>query len=116
MQDFAQCSSPALAARAARAMNRARIADRVNPPFNVVVSNVPGPNFPLFSLGARMVSSFPVSAINDGVGLNITVMSYMGNLDFGLVACRELVPDLWRMVDHLRSSLDELTKAAADTR
>ncbi|MEJ7583905.1 MAG: wax ester/triacylglycerol synthase family O-acyltransferase, partial [Acidimicrobiales bacterium] len=91
LQDYAQFATPALAARAARAVARTKIADLVNPPFNLTVSNVPGPNFPLYGAGARMVGCFPVSAIVDGVGLNITVMSYMGDLDFGIVACREML-------------------------
>ena len=81
-------------------------------PFNVVISNVPGPQFPIYGVGAKLVASYPVSAINDGVGLNITVQSYNGCLDFGLVACRELLPDLWDLMDDLRSSLAELKEAA----
>ncbi len=112
LQDYTQFATPALAARAARAVARAKVADRMNPPFNVTVSNIPGPNFPLYGAGARLVGSYPVSAIADGIGLNITVMSYMGDLDFGIVACREMMPDAWPLMDDLRDSLDELAKAA----
>jgi hypothetical protein len=59
-----------------------------------------------------MIGCYPVSAIADGLGLNITVMSYMGDLDFGIVACREMLPDPATLMDHLRSSLDELHTAA----
>ena len=69
--------------------------DRMNPPFNVVISNVPGPRQPLYCGGARMLTYYPVSAVAEGQGLNITVQSYRDHLDFGLIACRELVPDLW---------------------
>jgi len=113
LMDYTQFATPALAARAARAVARARLADRINLPFNVTVSNVPGPNFPLYGAGARMVGCFPVSAIADGVGLNITVMSYMGDLDFGIVACREMLPDPFVLIDHLRDDLEQLNKAAA---
>ncbi len=112
LQDFAQFATPALAARAARVVAGARVADRVNVPFNVTVSNIPGPNFPLYAAGARMVGCYPVSTIADGIGLNITVMSYLGELDFGVVACREMLPEPARLVEHLRDSLDELHKAA----
>jgi WS/DGAT/MGAT family acyltransferase len=112
LQDYTQFATPALAARAARAVARTRIADRINAPFNVTISNVPGPNFPLYGAGARMVGCFPVSTITDGAGLNITVMSYMGELHFGVVACREMLPDPFSLIDHLRDSLDELAKAA----
>ncbi len=111
LQDFAQFTPPAVAARAARVIARATVANWVDPPFNVVISNVPGPQFPIYSAGARLVANYPVSAINDGVGLNITVQSYNGNLDFGLVACRELLPDLWDLMDYLREAVDELALA-----
>jgi diacylglycerol O-acyltransferase / wax synthase len=112
LTDFAQFSMPALTARVNRVIARTKLADRVAVPFNVVISNVPGPNFPLYSAGARLVGSYPVSALTDGIGLNLTVMSYMGNLDFGLLACREIVPDIWRLLGYLGDSLEELKKAA----
>ncbi len=113
LQDYSQFATPAVAARAARAVARTKIADRMNAPFNVTISNIPGPNFPLYGAGARMVGSYPVSAIADGIGLNITVMSYMGDLDFGIVACRDMMPDAWPLLDDLRDALDELAKAAS---
>jgi diacylglycerol O-acyltransferase len=112
LQDFAQFAPPAVAARAARVIARATVANWMDVPFNVVISNVPGPQFPIYGVGARLVASYPVSAINDGVGLNITVQSYNGQLDFGLVACRELLPDLWDLMDGMRESLAELREAA----
>ncbi len=108
LQDFTQFAPPAVAARAMRMYSRLRIADRLNPPFNLVISNVPGPGYPLYSAGAQLQHFYPVSALADGQGLNMTVQSYNGNLDFGFIACRELVPDLWVMVDLLRESMDEL--------
>ena len=78
--------------RAARAYARYRLADRHRPIFNLTISNVPGPPFPLYSAGARMVANYPMGPINDGAGLNITVLSYMNQLDFGVVTCRELHP------------------------
>ncbi len=116
LQDFAQFAPPAVAARAARVIARATVANLVDVPFNVVISNVPGPQFPLYSVGAKLVANYPVSAINDGVGLNITVQSYNGSLDFGIVTCRELVPDVWDLIDYLGEALRELkdvAKAAA---
>jgi WS/DGAT/MGAT family acyltransferase len=108
LQDFTQFAPPAVAARAMRMYSRLRIADRLNPPFNLVISNVPGPSYPLYSAGARLMHFYPVSALADGQGLNMTVQSYNGNLDFGFIADRELVPDLWRMVDLLHESVAEL--------
>jgi WS/DGAT/MGAT family acyltransferase len=112
LQDFTQFAPPLVAARAMRMFSRLRIADRLNPPFNLIISNVPGPQQPLYSAGARMEHFYPVSAIADGQGLNITVQSYCGNLDFGFVSCRELVPDIWQMVELLNVAFDELKTAA----
>jgi hypothetical protein len=73
-----------------------------------VISNVPGPQVPLYCAGARLDANYPVSVITDGMGLNITVMSYCGHLDFGIVADRDQMPDLWKMIDWLSESLEEL--------
>ena len=112
LQDFAQFAPPAIAARAMRMYSRLRIADRMNPPFNLIISNVPGPSAPLYSAGAKLKHFYPVSALADGQGLNMTVQSYNGNLDFGFIACRALVPDLWTMTDMLHESMQELLGAA----
>jgi len=112
LQDFTRFAPPAIAARAMRMYGRLRIADRMNPPFNLVISNVPGPNIPLYSSGAQLLHYYPVSTLIDGQGLNITVQSYNGNLDFGFLACRDLVPDVWVLVDLLHESMDELATAA----
>ncbi len=109
MSDFAP---PALATRAARLAVRTRIADRTNPPVNLVVSNVPGPRTPMgLTCGAPLKHYYPVSTVVDGQGLNITVQSYVDTLDFGLVACRELVPDLWVLADYC---IDEITVLAKE--
>ncbi|MEO6126340.1 MAG: wax ester/triacylglycerol synthase family O-acyltransferase [Ilumatobacteraceae bacterium] len=108
LQDFTQFAPPAIAARAMRMYSRLRIADRMNPPFNLIISNVPGPNYPLYSAGAKLEHFYPVSALGDGQGLNMTVQSYNGNLDFGFIACRDLVPDLAMMVTYLHESMAEL--------
>jgi hypothetical protein len=73
-----------------------------------VISNVPGPQLPLYCAGARLDANYPVSVITDGMGLNMTVMSYCGHLDFGLVADRDQMPDLWKLIEWLRDSLEEL--------
>jgi WS/DGAT/MGAT family acyltransferase len=113
LQDFAQFTPPSVLGTASRVAARARLMDRVGLPFNVVISNVPGPQFPLYSNGARMEGIYPISAIVDGVGLNMTLMSYNGNLDFGLVADREMVPDIWALIDYLGEELETLEKLAS---
>jgi len=111
LTDWAEFMAPALAGRAARLYSRTRMADRHRPLFNVTISNVPGPPFPLYSAGARMVAHYPMGPIADGGGLNITLMSYLDQIDFGLVACRDLIPDIWSIADGLGLALDELLKA-----
>ena len=112
LQDFAQFTPPSVLGTASRVAARARLMDRVNLPFNVVISNVPGPQVPLYTGGARMEGIYPISAIVDGVGLNMTLMSYNGNLDFGLVADRDMVPDIWSLIDYLGEELEILEKLA----
>jgi len=95
--DATDATSPVIATAAVRLM--ARLSDRVTMPINVVISNVPGPREDLYFAGAKLDHYIPVSTISNGIGLNITVHSYGDRLDFGLVADRELVPDLWHLVD-----------------
>jgi diacylglycerol O-acyltransferase len=109
--DWAEFAAPALAGRAARLYSRTRMADRHRPLFNVTISNVPGPAFPLYSIGARMVSNFPVGPIMDGGGLNMTVMSYLDQLDFGLQACPDVLPNVWSLAEGLQHALEELVEA-----
>jgi diacylglycerol O-acyltransferase / wax synthase len=106
LQDATQFIPPAVFARAAR-ISFSLAAVRT-PVWNLVVSNVPGPQFPLYCAGAKLVANYPVSVITDGMGLNITVMSYCGSLDFGIVADREQMRDVWELIGWLRLSLDEL--------
>ena len=115
LQDMAQLTLPAIATRAARVAAQLRLADVVAPPYNVVVSNVPGPRTPLYLAGAQMVGYFPVSMVTDGLGLNLTVQSYLDHLDLGFLACRELVPDLWDLLGHVQASFGELAERAAAT-
>jgi diacylglycerol O-acyltransferase len=112
LADAVQFATPAVAGLAARMSERLRLMERVSP-FNLFISNVPGPNVPLYMAGRRVLALYPVSAIADGQGLNITVLGLFGQLHFGLVACRELVPDVDRLADYLTDELDELTKAVS---
>jgi WS/DGAT/MGAT family acyltransferase len=103
---------PAVFARAAR-VTFAISAGPGRPTWNLVISNVPGPQFPLYCAGARIEANYPVSVITDGMGLNITVMSYCGHLDFALIADRDQMPDLWDLIGWLGDSLAELERSAA---
>jgi diacylglycerol O-acyltransferase len=81
------------------------------PPFNLVISNVPGSREPLYWRGARMDGNYPLSIALDGQALNITLSNNADNLDFGLVGCRRSVPSLQRLLGHLEDSLSELEQA-----
>jgi hypothetical protein len=112
LQDATQFIPPAVFSRAARVTFS--LAATRQPVWNLVVSNVPGPQFPLYCAGAEMVAHYPVSVITDGMGLNITVMSYMGHLDFGIVADREQMPDVWKLIGWLGEALEELLPEEAE--
>jgi len=108
LQDANHFIPPAVFARAARATFSLAVSSPGRPTWNLVISNVPGPQVPLYCAGSRLDANYPVSVITDGMGLNITVMSYCGHLDFGIVADRDQIPDLWSMIEWLGDSLEEL--------
>ena len=105
---------PAVAARAAR--TTMDILGRTRPPLNLVISNVPGPREPLYCAGAELQANFPVSVVIDGVGLNMTVMSYRDHVDFGIIADRDQVDDAWALMDGTAAALDELETAICGKR
>ncbi len=102
---------PALSGRVARLIFASQIMHRM-PAFNVVVSNVPGPNIPVYLAGAELLAHYPLSAVADGMALNITAIGYRDQLHFGLVGDREILADLDDIGDHLREELDALVRAA----
>lgn len=102
-----------LVGRATSLYSGLRLAQAHRPAFNVVVSNVPGPDVPLYSAGARMQANFPVGPIYEGVGLNITTMSYCGDMYFGLLACPDVVSDVWAVAHEIENAHRTLQKAAA---
>jgi len=100
-----------LAARLYSSMN---LANSHRPIHNLVISNVPGPPFPLYMSGAEMVATYPMGPIMDGAGLNITVMSYRENVDIGYLGCTDLVPDIWDIADATSVAFDEIKQAVAE--
>ena len=97
LQDANNFIPPALFTRAAQLTFAWTSNPRLRPTWNLVVSNVPGPQIPLYCAGALLEAIYPVSVIMDGLGLNITVMSYNGSLDIGIVADRDAMPDVGAM-------------------
>ena len=96
-------------------MFRTRLSERMMP-FNLTISNVPGPQMPLYLDGAEQLASYPYSTITDGMALNITVTSYNGHLDWGIVVDRDIVTDPWAMYDGLVDAHAELLELATSTR
>ncbi|WGX97982.1 wax ester/triacylglycerol synthase family O-acyltransferase [Nocardioides sp. L-11A] len=84
----------------------------VRPPYNLIISNVPGPRVPHYWNGAQLVGNYPVSIPINGMALNITCTSYAGNMGFGLTGCRRTVPHLQRLLTFLDDELAALEKAA----
>jgi diacylglycerol O-acyltransferase / wax synthase len=111
LQDWAEHAAPTTFALAARLYSGMHLGDRHRPIHNVVISNVPGPPFPLYFAGARLESTLPMGPVMEGAGLNITVLSYMDHVDIGFVACRDLVPDIWDLPAHAEAAMAELLAA-----
>jgi len=96
---------PTIMAQAARLQARQRL-------FNLVVTNVPGPQFPLYLLGRELQSIYPMVPLAENTALGIAILSYNGRLNFGLVGDYDALADLEVLADELRSSIDELAAAA----
>ncbi len=105
LSDFAP---PTILAQAARLQARQRL-------FNLVVTNVPGPQFPLYLLGRELVATYPMVPLAENTALGIALMSYNGGLFFGLCADYDALPDVERLADDLQAAVDEYTRAAAAT-
>ncbi|OBG65592.1 diacylglycerol O-acyltransferase [Mycobacterium sp. E3298] len=107
LQDWTQFAAPAGFGIAMRLYARTRFTDTM-PVHNLVVSNVPGPQVPLYMLGCEVKAMYPLGPIFHGSGLNITAMSLQGKLDIGLLSCPDLLPDLWEMADEFAVAMEEL--------
>lgn len=105
---ISEVSPPALIGLAARMYTAAGLDSRTPPVMNLIISNVPGPPFPIYCAGARVEALYPMGPLLYGTGINVTVFSYQDSIDFGFLVCRDVVPDHWSLADGIRSSLDEL--------
>ncbi|OBK56205.1 WS/DGAT/MGAT family O-acyltransferase [Mycobacterium kubicae] len=111
LQDWTQFAAPAVFGVAMRVYASTRLTESL-PVHNLVVSNVPGPQVPLYLLGCEVKAMYPLGPIFHGSGLNITVMSLNGRLNVGLISCPDLLPDLWEMADEFTVGMEELLAAA----
>jgi len=109
--DFPSIGLPWLLSTAARAWGG--VAGRIPPLVNLVISNVPGPTVPLYLAGARMLSNAPASIVVHGIALNITVQTYEKQLEVGLIACGEALPDIDALAAQVRAAYDDFIELAA---
>jgi diacylglycerol O-acyltransferase / wax synthase len=112
LQNWAEFAAPTTFSLAARAYSSLKLAERHPVVHNLVISNVPGPPIPLYFAGAKLAALYPLGPIFDGAALNITVISYMENVDFGFMACRETMPGLWDLAAFIGDALGELVAEA----
>ncbi len=110
--ELATMGVPALLGPTGTLVRRLGLTSRF-PPFSLVVSSFPGPSFPLYCGGAELLAYHPFGPVIDGAALNITAMSYRGQIGFGLLACRDAVPDVETLARLIPESMHQLTKAAA---
>jgi diacylglycerol O-acyltransferase len=111
LTQWAEFAAPTTFSLAARLVTTLQIPQRAPVVHNLVISNVPGPPIPLYFAGAKLVALYPLGPVFHQAGLNITVVSYMDQLYWGLIACRESAPRLGDLAAAIPEALAELQKA-----
>lgn len=113
--NWADLTAPPLLITGARLYSGLQLANLHRPLQNLVVSNVPGPPIPLYTAGARVEAIYPLGPLLPGSGLNVTVLSNLGNVDFGFLTCPDLVPDPWFIPQTLPATMAHLLKGAGES-
>ena len=111
LAEWAELVPPALLTGVARLYSGARLADRHPPLHNLVVSSIPGPPVPLYIAGATLEATYPMGPLMEGSGLNVTVLTNLGNVDVGIIACPDLVPDVGDLARGFETGVSELRDA-----
>ena len=106
--DFTLIGAPTLLPGLMQLYGQTKLADVIPQAVNLTISNTQGPPFPLYCAGARITALYPVSIPTHGVGLNVTVQSYMDSLDFGITAAQDAMPDADAFCDLIVASYEEL--------
>jgi len=112
MTEWVEYAPPRLYSWAVRQWSKRHLADFFPPPVNLIVSNVPGPRGTLYAPGHRLRAIYSVGPVLEGIGLNITMWSYLDQMHVGVLACREMVPDPHRITEALQEALAELLALA----
>jgi len=116
MTDYSQFIPSTLTAQAARLSSRWGLMNQLKPLYNCVITNVPGPQVPIYSTGAKMVANFGTGPILDSMGLFHVISSYCGDFTISTTSCRDMMPDPAFYTECLRQSFDELKAACAKER
>ena len=111
LQNLAPLGAPIVVQMLALLYSRSNLSDILPPPANVTISNVPGPRKTLYAVGAELLNIYPVSIAVHGLALNITVQSYRDQLDFGLIAGANIIPNLQGMAQGIPHELEALEVA-----
>jgi len=112
---WAELADPTVAAVASELYRRSGLSGLHRPALSLVLSNVPGPSFPVYLAGAEMERAYPMGPVIEGTGLNVTVLSYRGNVDIGFMAATALVPDVWALAEQVPAAFGSLVAAAGRT-
>ncbi|MEO1060993.1 MAG: wax ester/triacylglycerol synthase family O-acyltransferase [Actinomycetota bacterium] len=115
LADVADLVPPAIGAPLAQLAHRAGLRNVLPPAANLTISNVPGPREPLYAAGSRLLEYYPCPPINDAMSLNVTCLSYLDRMYFGVAGDPELLPDVQRLVDRLLEHLDVLASLSPTT-
>jgi len=97
-----------------RAVSMTRVVNLVPPVINVLISNIHGPDLPLYVAGSELSSIFPMGPLMEGVGLGITAVSYRDEVAFGFMACKDLVPDVQQLADDVPLEIARMLEAVVD--
>jgi WS/DGAT/MGAT family acyltransferase len=114
LSEWAEFTSTMLLGGAARFYSDRKLANRHRPLLNLVISNVRGPGAPLYAAGARLVAAYPLGPLMEGAGMNITVVSYTGSVDFGVIACARSVPHAEDIALGFSAAVADLFKIALE--
>jgi WS/DGAT/MGAT family acyltransferase len=112
--EWAEFTTAALLGGAARFYANQKLANWHRPLHNLVISNVRGPRKPIYFAGAQLMAAYPLGPLMAGVGVNITVVSYMDSIDFGVIACERLVPDVRDIALGFGAAVADLVKIALE--
>jgi WS/DGAT/MGAT family acyltransferase len=109
---WAELADPRASQMASSLYSRNNLAAHHRPALSFILSNIPGPPFPVYLAGAEMERAYPMGPVLEGAGLNVTMLSYRDSVDFGFLGATELLPDIWDLADGVPVAFDELHDAA----